>query len=81
MTLMSSELEQFSIPLPDRQTQEEIAKAIQTVEHKHEIHRCKHAALTDLFRTLLHELMTAQIRLHDFDLSEEDIKIVGEKTP
>ena len=68
MTLMSSELEQFSIPLPDKQTQEEIATAIQTVENNHEIHRRKHAALTDLFRTLLHELMTAQIRINDLDL-------------
>jgi type I restriction enzyme S subunit len=81
MTLMSSELVQFSIPLPDRQTQEEIATAIQTVEQKHEIHRHKHAALSDLFRTLLHQLMTAQIRIHDLDLSEEDIRIVGARTP
>jgi type I restriction enzyme, S subunit len=70
MTLMSSELEQFSIPVPDRRTQEEIAAAIQTVELKHEIHRGKHTALNDLFRTLLHLLMTAQIRVHDLDLDE-----------
>ncbi len=30
----------------------------------------KHAALTSLFRTLLHQLMTAQIRVHALDLSE-----------
>ncbi len=30
----------------------------------------KHAALTALFRTLLHQLMTAQIRVHALDLSE-----------
>jgi type I restriction enzyme S subunit len=70
MTLMSSELEQFSIPLPDRQTQEEIATAIQTVEHKHEIHRRKHAVLADLFRTLLHQLTTAQIRVHNLEIPE-----------
>jgi type I restriction enzyme S subunit len=70
MTLMSSELEQFSIPLPDRQTQEEIATEIQTVEHKHEIHRRKHAVLADLFRTLLHQLTTAQIRVHNLEIPE-----------
>jgi type I restriction enzyme S subunit len=70
MTLMSSELAQFLIPLPDRKTQEEIATAIETVERKHEIHRRKQAGLTDLFRTLLHQLMTARIRVHDLDLPE-----------
>ncbi len=70
MTLMSSELAQFSIPLPDRQTQEEIAAAIATVEQQHEQRRRKNTALTDLFRTLLHQLMTAQIRVHDLDLPE-----------
>ena len=30
--------------------------------------RRKHAALTALFRTLLHELMTARIRVHNLDL-------------
>jgi len=73
MTLMSSELAQFSIPLPDRQTQEEIATAIETVERKHEIHRRKQTILTDLFRTLLHELMTAQIRVDDLELRTEQI--------
>ena len=70
MTLMSSELEQFSIPLPDRQTQEEIASAIETVEHKHEVHRRKHVVLTDFFRTLLHQLMTAEIRVHNLEIPE-----------
>jgi type I restriction enzyme S subunit len=80
MTLMSSELEQFSIPLPDRKTQEEIAAAIQTVERKHEVHCRKHSALNGLFRTLLHQLMTAQIRLHDAGLVEEDIRITDQGT-
>jgi type I restriction enzyme S subunit len=73
MTLMSSEITQFSIPLPDRKTQEEIATAIETVERKHEIHRRKHASLSDLFRTLLHQLMTAQIRVHELDVGELEI--------
>jgi type I restriction enzyme, S subunit len=63
MTLMSSEIAQFSIPLPNMTTQQEIASAIETVERKHEQHQRKHAALTALFRTLLHQLMTAQIRV------------------
>jgi type I restriction enzyme S subunit len=69
-TLMSSEIAQFSIPLPDKQIQEEIATAIETVERKHETHRRIRAILTDLFCTLLHQLMTAQTRVSDLDLSE-----------
>jgi len=64
MTLMSSEIADFQIPMPDKETQQEIASAIETVEQKHALVRRKHAALTALFRTLLHQLMTAQIRLN-----------------
>ena len=39
------------------------------------VHRRKHAALTALFRTLLHQLMTAQIRVHDLDLPELEAAI------
>ena len=69
MTLLSREIERFLIPLPDKRTQGQIAHAIATVEQKNEQHRRKRDSLTDLFRTLLHQLMTAQIRVHDVDLS------------
>lgn len=69
MTLLSSEIERFIIPLPDKRTQEEIADAISTVEQKNDQHCRKRDSLADLFRTLLHQLMTAQIRVHDLDLS------------
>jgi len=35
-----------------------------------DIHRCKQGALGALFRTLLLQLMTAQIRAHNVDLEE-----------
>ncbi|HNP65855.1 MAG TPA: restriction endonuclease subunit S [Woeseiaceae bacterium] len=70
MTLMSSEIAQFTIPLPDEHTQQEIASAIEAIERKHEQHQRKRTALTTLFRTLLHQLMTAQIRVHNLDLPE-----------
>lgn len=69
MTLLSSEIERLVIPLPDKRTQEEITDAISTVEKKSEQHQRKRDSLADLFRTLLHQLMTAQIRVHDLDLS------------
>ena len=70
MTLMSSEIAQFTIPLPDKRTQREVASAIETIERKHKQHQRKHAAFTALFRTLLHQLMTARLRVHDLGLPE-----------
>jgi type I restriction enzyme S subunit len=40
------------------------------VDTKLAIHIHKQALLENLFRTLLHQLMTAQIRVHDLDLDE-----------
>jgi type I restriction enzyme S subunit len=78
MTLMSTEIAGFQIPLPDKQTQHGIAYAIETLEKKHELHRRRLAALTALFRTMLHQLMTAQIRVHDLDL---DLLECGDMSP
>jgi len=64
MTLMSSDIAQFLIPLPDKkEEQRQIADALFQVEKKMDIHRRKHATLSDLFRTLLHELMMARIQI------------------
>ena len=69
------------VPVPSLLEQDEIDSALATVQRKIALVSAKKETLTYLFRTLLHQLMTARIRLHDLDLSEEDIKIVGEKTP
>jgi type I restriction enzyme S subunit len=63
-TLMGHEVAAFKIPLPDLQTQKEIASAIQNLERKKELHEQKQTQLQDLFRTFLHELMTAKTRVH-----------------
>jgi type I restriction enzyme S subunit len=68
MTLMSSEITGFQIPLPDKETQQQIAKILAMLEKKQELHQRKHATLTALFSSLLHHLMTAQIRIPDLDL-------------
>lgn len=57
------------IPCPSLREQREIVELLLRVEAKATCHRRKHGSLTDLFRTLLHQLMTAQIRVHDLDLS------------
>ena len=68
-TLMGHEVQAFKIPLPDQKPQEEIAAAIQNIERKKELHEERRHALQDLFRTLLHELMTAKTRVHELELS------------
>ena len=68
-TLMGDEVAAFKIPLPDLQTQEEIASAIQNLERKKELHEQKQTQLQDLFRTLLHELMTAKTRIYELELT------------
>jgi type I restriction enzyme, S subunit len=57
------------VALPSLEEQHESVKALAAVDQKLAVTARKHAALTALFRTLLHQLMTAQIRVHDLDLS------------
>lgn len=56
-------LKTLPIPVPSRAEQEEIAFAFQTLEDKQVLAVRKQAALQDLLRTLLHELMTAKTRV------------------
>lgn len=56
------------VPLPSRAEQEEVSSAVGTIDRKLANHRQKLAANRDLFRTLLHELMTAKMRVHRFQL-------------
>ncbi len=72
-TLMGHEVATFKIPLPDLQTQKEIASEIQNLERKKELHDQKQTQLQDLFRTLLHELMTAKTHAHELELEKEAV--------
>ncbi|MCM8623306.1 MAG: restriction endonuclease subunit S [Candidatus Accumulibacter sp.] len=62
-------LKTLPIPVPSRPEQEEIATTFQRLEDKQDFTVRKQAALQDLFRTLLHELMTAKTRVHDLQLT------------
>ncbi|MDX2110195.1 MAG: restriction endonuclease subunit S [Verrucomicrobiota bacterium] len=68
---MGHEVAAFKIQLPDLKTQDEIASGIQSLERKKDLHSRKCAQLQDLFHTLLHELMTAWIRVNTLALSFE----------
>ncbi|MCL4281084.1 MAG: restriction endonuclease subunit S [Flavobacteriales bacterium] len=50
--------------LPTRKEQDEIATALKAVENRIHVAELKRNALRDLFRTLLHELMTGKVRVN-----------------
>lgn len=58
------------VPVSQESEQIEIAATLEACDGKIRMLRRKHVALTDLFRTMLHQLMTAQVRVNDLDLSE-----------
>lgn len=49
--------------------QQEIAAILNVIDRKINLHRKKRAVLDDLFKVLLHKLMTGEIRVSDLDLS------------
>ncbi len=58
------------VPIPSSITdQQAIAKPIIALEAKIEVAEKKVAVLQELFRTLLHELMTAKTRVHEVEIS------------
>jgi len=66
-------LKQYTIPVPPLDEQCEIANVFSVLDRKDKVHQRRYAALSALFRTLLQQLMTAQIRVHNLDLSVLDI--------
>jgi hypothetical protein len=55
-----------SWPGPDEQR--EIVAILDAIDRKINLHRKKRAVLDELFKALLHKLMTGQIRVNDLDL-------------
>jgi type I restriction enzyme S subunit len=70
-------VEKALIPVPTPDEQEGIVAALRATQQKRDLHAAKYAALMSLFRTLLHQLMTAQIRIHDLDLSSLEQEAVA----
>ena len=56
-------LQKFSIPLPPLEEQREIARMLQAVDAKIAAEQARRAALEELFKSLLHELMSGRLRL------------------
>ena len=55
---------------PTRDDQEDLAKVFETLDKRIKQISIKKTAFQDLFRTLLHELMTAKIRVHELELAD-----------
>lgn len=66
-------LKGYPVPLPGEDEQQEIASILQTLDRKISLHEKKRATLQDLFQTLLHQLMTARIRVHELDIDTSEI--------
>lgn len=63
-------LKTLPIPVPSTDEQNEIVTVFQTLEDKQISAASKQSALQDLFRTLLHELMTAKTRVHELEVAQ-----------
>ena len=63
-------LRESSLPLPPLDEQREIARILQAVDAKIAAEERRRAALEELFKTLLHQLMTGKIRVKGFHLPE-----------
>ena len=65
--LNKKDIAPLKFPMPPLAEQEAIAVAIDAAEEKTTLHRLKRDQLKVLFRTLLHELMTAKICVHKLE--------------
>ena len=63
-------IDQLGVPFPTKAEQTEIASTLLAVEKRIETHRRKLSLLEQLFRTLLHDLMTGRIRADDLELPD-----------
>jgi type I restriction enzyme S subunit len=64
------------VPVPHEDEQIEIATILESCDSKIIVHTGKARTLADLFRTLLHQLMTAQLRVNDLDLSSLESQVL-----
>lgn len=70
MTLNLNDVETFKVACPsDPDEAKDIATILQTLDRKIDLHQQKHCVLEELFKALLHKLMTGELAVSDLDLS------------
>lgn len=68
--LNTGTIDSLPLPLPKtREEQQEIVVVLDAIDRKIDLHRRKKAVLEELFKSLLHKLMTGEVRVADLDLS------------
>ena len=68
--LSRARLAELLIPHPSPAQQHEIVAILDAIDRKIDLHRRKRAVLDDLFKALLHKLMTGEIRVDELDLTK-----------
>ena len=58
------------VPVPSITEQREIVSILDAIDRKIDLHRRKRAVLDDLFKALLHKLMSGEIRVGELSLAE-----------
>lgn len=71
--LNNTVLRSMHVFFPPKEVQNEIVDCLNAIDRKIVIYQRKYVALTALFRTMLHQLMTAQIRVDQLDLLKMDL--------
>jgi type I restriction enzyme S subunit len=68
--LNTGAIDALMLPVPeDLDEQREIVAILDAIDAKIDRHKRKRAVLEELFKALLHKLMTGEIRVDDLDLS------------
>jgi type I restriction enzyme S subunit len=70
-------LKTYPLPLPSLAEQRTIAEVLNAVENKQSVHQCWRRTFVELFETLLHAFMTAQIRPAELDTAELQVVTAG----
>lgn len=71
--LTSAILRSFVVPLPTLPEQHDIIAILDTLDRKIALHDRKRATMQELFQTLLHKLMTGEIRVTDLDIDVSEV--------
>ena len=68
-SINSTKLKAFPVLIPTLGEQREIVSILEAIDCKADLHRRKRAVLEELFKALLHKLMTGEIRVGELDIS------------
>jgi type I restriction enzyme S subunit len=74
----ATKLREIAFPLPPSlEEQREIVSILEAVDQKIALHQEKCSVLEELFQSLLHKLMTGEIRVSELDLSALSTEVAG----